>query len=277
MTVLKKLILLVIAVCVCEGFSQTLRLASWNVRCIEKKDSLQGDAWSKRVPEIAKLIRFLDFEIVGMQEVDSVQHSDLFALLPEYRWVPQSTEGNPIIYLADRFDLMDHGAIWYSAGMIPGVKGWDAKHPRFCIWARFKDKKYGNDFFVFNAHWDHKGDTSRVESAKMTTSLLPRLALGRPFFFMGDLNSKPNRRALKIMEESGFNDARKEASMVYASRPSFNHFRDNNPEDSNYDYIYFVGPVDVSRFGVMDNTYWDGKTRRYPSDHFPIMAEIKFR
>ena len=43
--------------------------------------------------------------------------------------------------------------------------GWDAALPRFCTYAKFRDKKSGENFWVFNTHFNHVGERAREESA----------------------------------------------------------------------------------------------------------------
>ena len=257
--------------------AEPLRIASWNIRCVEVKDSLQGDAWSKRAPEMAGVIRFRNFEVLGMQEVDSLQRETLTELLPGYRWVYEETyEGNPIAFLEERFDLKDHGVFWYSRSMIPGAKDWDSKHPRFCNWVLLLDKKSQKEFFVFNTHWDNRGDTARVESARMTISLVSKITGDTPSILMGDFNVKPERKPLKMLKENGFFlDARETAPIQSHPEGSFTKFRTNRHSEETLDHMFYRGGAKILRFGVLRETYYDGETFRFPSDHHPIMGEFE--
>lgn len=260
-----------------KTFAEPIRIATWNIRCIDQKDSLNGDTWLKRAPEISLLTHFHHFEIIGMQEVDSIQQMMLSNLLPEYKWISGEHHGNPIAYLPSRFEVVNQGTFWYSKDGQSNTKGWDARHPRFCNWAHFLEKNTKKEFFIFNSHWDHKGDTARIESAKLALNKIPDIVKNKTFFFLGDFNSKPNRKALKLLEKGGLFDARTKAKYVYAPKPSFNHYKENNPEDNNLDYIYFLGNVNIIRFGILDNTYRDENRLRFPSDHFPLMIDFEFK
>ena len=81
---IKDAFLVVLLFSVNLSFAEDFRIGSWNVRCVEKSDSLAGDAWSKRVPEISKIIHFIDFDVVGIQEADSLQTADLSRFLNEF-------------------------------------------------------------------------------------------------------------------------------------------------------------------------------------------------
>ena len=275
----KALALLCALLMVAVSHAEPFRIATWNVRCIEVKDSLQGDAWSKRAPEIAKVVRFRNFDVVGMQEVDSTQRGMLEELLPEYEWVlDRSTEGNPIAFRKDRLELLDNGVFWYSRSMIPGAKDWDSKHPRYCNWVRLVERETRKEFFVFNTHWDNKGDTARMESARMTRSLVPRIAGESATVLMGDLNIKPGRKPIQILkEDSLFREALEISPIVSIPEGSFTKFRTDRHSEATLDHMFCRGSVDILRYGILRESYFDGEKYRFPSDHHPVMIEIEVR
>lgn len=275
----KALALMCALLMVAVSHAEPFRIATWNVRCIEVKDSLQGDAWSKRAPEIAKVVRFRNFDVVGMQEVDSTQRGMLEELLPEYEWVlDRSTEGNPIAFRKDRLELLDNGVFWYSRSMIPGAKDWDSKHPRYCNWVRLVERETRKELFVFNTHWDNKGDTARMESARMTRSLVPRIAGESATVLMGDLNIKPGRKPIQILkEDSLFREALEISPIVSIPEGSFTKFRTDRHSEATLDHMFCRGSVDILRYGILRETYFDGEKYRFPSDHHPVMIEIEVR
>ena len=273
----KALALMCALLMVAVSHAEPFRIATWNVRCIEVKDSLQGDAWSKRAPEIAKVVRFRNFDVVGMQEVDSTQRGMLEELLPEYEWVlDRSTEGNPIAFRKDRLELLDNGVFWYSRSMIPGAKDWDSKHPRYCNWVRLVERETRKELFVFNTHWDNKGDTARMESARMVRNLVPRIAGESATVLMGDLNIKPGRKPIQILkEDSLFREALEISPIVSIPEGSFTKFRTDRHSEATLDHMFCRGSVDILRYGILRETYFDGEQYRFPSDHHPVMIEIE--
>jgi len=60
-------------------FAQTLTVGSFNVRYDNSRDS--GNLWSSRLPRVAALIEFHEFDIVGTQEGLQHQLDGLQALL----------------------------------------------------------------------------------------------------------------------------------------------------------------------------------------------------
>lgn len=275
---MRKILFLLMFFFACAS-AETIRVASWNVRCIQKSDSLQGDAWSKRVPEIANVVKFRQFDVLGLQEVDTVQYLMLAPLLQEYRWLQDEfSEGNPILFLKDRFDLVNRGIFWYSSTGIPREKGWDAKNARYCFWVRLQDKNTKKDFFVFNTHWDHKGEIARVESARMTTEQVPFIAGKTATIFMGDLNIKPNRKASNRLKKNGvFREALLTAPVLSIPEGSFTKFRTDRHSEETLDHMFYRGNIEILRYGILRETYFDGETYRFPSDHHPVMGEFEIK
>ena len=50
------------------SYGVELRYASWNIRWEDPRDVENGDAWEKRKEPIANVIKYHDFDIVGLQE-----------------------------------------------------------------------------------------------------------------------------------------------------------------------------------------------------------------
>ena len=144
---------------------ELLSFATWNLRYANKKDSLAGNGWTKRVEHISNVIRFNDLEVVNLQEmneVDSVPMTNmLLEKLPGYAAVTCGDslckDYNPIVYKKESIRLMENGVFWFSPNPDSAEKGWDAMYRRFCTWAKFE--KNGYSFYVFNVHWDHRGVT----------------------------------------------------------------------------------------------------------------------
>ncbi|NTU96176.1 MAG: endonuclease, partial [Bacteroidales bacterium] len=67
--------------------AQTINIATFNIRYENKSDSLNGNGWGQRLPVVAKLIQFHDFDIFGAQEVFYGQLNGMLSLMPEYGFI----------------------------------------------------------------------------------------------------------------------------------------------------------------------------------------------
>ena len=131
---------------------------------------------------------------------------------------------------------------------------------------------------MFNTHWDNKGDTARMESARMVRNLVPRIAGESATVLMGDLNIKPGRKPIQILkEDSLFREALEISPIVSIPEGSFTKFRTDRHSEATLDHMFCRGGVDILRYGILRETYFDGEQYRFPSDHHPVMIEIEVR
>lgn len=255
-------------------FAKELIYATWNVRYANSKDSINGDGWEKRVPVIADMAHFYDFDILSVQEPDLNQVADLAALLPEYDYVQTNSRYfHPIFYKKGMFSVLDSGMFWYSESGEPGSIGWNASQKRFCSWVKFSN---GNDtLFVFNGHWDHKSWEARKESAKLTIKKIKEIAGKGKVVFSGDLNVEPKKEPYNTLRRSSvIEDSRVIAKYVYASNNSFNGFDAETYGRWHIDYVFVSPSFNVMKYGVLNDCYYDGNKWRHPSDHSPVMIKI---
>jgi len=261
--------------------AQTLRVATYNMRNDNNsEDSTHGNGWKQRCPVIAALISFHDFDIFGTQELLYHQIRDLSKALPQYDSYgigrddgKQAGEHSEIFYKKDKFQILARGDFWLSETPDKPGLGWDATCcNRICSWVYLKDKKSGKKFYVFNAHYDYQKDLARNESSKLILKEIKKIAGTQPVIFMGDLNGGNETEWYKKVANSGvLKDTYKEAKDPYTFNGSFNDFGSEINSDDIIDHIFITKQFSVLKWGILSDTY-HGK---YPSDHFPVMAELK--
>ena len=267
--------------------AQTINIASYNIRYENKSDSLNGNGWGQRLPVIAKLIQFHDFDIFGAQEVFYGQLNGMLSLMPEYGFIgvgrtdgEKSGECSPVFYKEEKFKLMQSGNFWLSETDGKPSVGWDAALPRICTWGKFQIKENGICFWYFNLHMDHIGVKARFESSKLVLEKIKALAGDEAVILTGDFNSDQTSEGYKIISGSGIlQDSYETAEVRYATNGTFNNF---NPLQKTYiriDHIFVSKGFRVMRYGVLTDTYWTetGKgifVTRMPSDHFPVKVVI---
>lgn len=255
---------------------ELLSFATWNLRYANKKDSLAGNGWTKRVEHISNVIRFNDLEVVNLQEmneVDSVPMTNmLLEKLPGYAAVTCGDslckDYNPIVYKEESIRLMENGVFWFSPNPDSAEKGWDAMYRRFCTWAKFE--KNGYSFYVFNVHWDHRGVTARRESAMMSAGKVKEIAGTAPVIFAGDLNCARKYDCYYLLEDRFWHDAQENAGFVFLQDSSFNRFESGIGKKT-LDHIFVTNDIVVSRYGILRAAYYDGKHWRNASDHSPVV------
>lgn len=256
---------------------QTHRLASFNIRWDNPNDV--GNLWKDRAPQVIQLIKFHQIGIVGTQEVLAHQLKELndglgFASIGVGRDDGMANgEFSPIHYDPSRYQVEESGTFWLSPTPDQPSKGWDASLNRVCTWGKFVTSE-GERFYVFNVHYDHIGQQAREESSKLVLAKIKELNRENlPVIWMGDFNVTPDNPAYQlILTQESWKDARLNSKLPsYGPRGTFTAFEWDRLADGIIDHVFIEGKIEVLRHGILTDNY--GK--KYPSDHFPVLVELK--
>lgn len=285
----------------CKDCDAKFNLATYNIRYYSKGDSLAGNTWERRSPQIAEVVRYHGFDIFGTQEGLKFQLEDLKRLLPGFDYIgvgrddgKSRGEHAAIFYDTSKFSLTDHGDFWLSETPdVPGL-GWDAVCYRVCTWGRFRHKESGKEFLYFNLHMDHVGKKARLESGKLIQRKIKEFGEGLPVFLSGDFNVDQTNECYKSIADSDvFDDAYDKASFRHAPNGTWNDWKPGNFSISRIDHIFVSPDVKVNKYGILTDTYLTAeepqdvmkdhdsfdvkffdRTVRIPSDHYPVMIEV---
>jgi len=262
-----------------------VRVMSFNIRYGTANDG--EDRWEKRRDFLVETIKKYDPDLLGMQEVLAEQADFLQQQLPDYGFAgggrddgKRKGEFSPVMFKKNRFELLAHGMWWLSPTPEKvGSKGWDAALPRIVTWARLKDRKSGATLLWFNTHWDHVGNTARVESGKLMRKLIEdNGGPDGPAIVTGDFNSTeetPQYRSLTVGDGTGLKliDAYREVHpQVEENEASFNGFK-GTKKGLRIDWILH-SPQWVATGASIDRADRNGHT---PSDHYPVTAELELK
>lgn len=253
-----------------------IRVASYNLRYNNAADGV--NAWPNRKEEVKALILYHDFDVFGTQEGFIGQLEDLREMSAYSYYGKGRDDGgdggehSAIFYKKDRFALLRSGDFWLSeAPDAPGL-GWDAKCcNRICSWVQLKDVNTQREFYFFNVHFDHEGEVARRESGKLMARKIKEVAADAPAICTGDFNSTPETEQIQAMQ-SVLSDARLASQMPpYGPVGTFNDFKHDAPLQERIDYIFVDRRITVLKYAALT----DAKDRRYPSDHLPVVADVK--
>lgn len=286
-----------------------LRVSSFNVRNDNSGDANAGNGWASRCPVIVNMILFHDMDIVGTQECKNNQVNDLKnALAPyNYNYIGRGRGANPtddeysaIYYKTDKYRLVNSGDFWLSETPDVPSRGWDAALNRICTWGEFEEKATGFRFFAFNLHLDHVGVNARNYGSEVVIEKVRKIANGKPAFLTGDFNVDQSSVGYKIITSScliydSFNLAR----IMYNPTGTFNSFNNTMVTTQRIDHVFVTDHFTVERYGILTDNLWnnltgnftypdanddlpsDAKvqdaTPRLPSDHYPVIVELKYQ
>lgn len=285
--------------------AQSLFVASYNIRYDNQGDSLKGNGWVTRRDPLCNFLNFEQPDIFGCQEVLVGQLHDMATRLTDYSWIgvgrddgKEKGEFEPIFYNKKRLEMLNHGHFWLAPDPTKPVLGWDAACVRLCTWGQFRERYTGFTFFFFNLHMDHVGVTARRESAKLIVSKMKTIAKGKPVVMTGDFNVDQDNEIYKIFAESGIlKDSYSAAKQRFAENGTFNSFSIMGYTKSRIDHIFVSPKFEVDHYAVHTDGYWapvegaEAKqandapsevkiveyTRHNMSDHYPVMAKIRFK
>lgn len=258
--------------------SATLRVVSYNLRYNNPADG--PNAWPHRIDRIAAFVRFFEPDVLGVQEALRSMLDSLQVRLPDYRWVGVGrTDGrdggefSALFYRTDRLELLESHTFWLSpTPEVPGSRGWDAAHERICTWARFRDRRTGQTFFVFNTHFDHEGTRARLESARLLHRVIAERARTAPVLLTGDFNTTEGTPPYQALTTNGLlHDARYRAERGhYGPNTTWNGFERLVP-GRRIDFIFVTADVRVLRHAILVDLDEQG---RFASDHLPVLADV---
>ena len=198
---MKRIILCLLAFAAGVAFAANgtaLKVGTYNIR-LQPGDKGTPNAWESRKADFLNLLRRLDLDAFGLQEVCPGQAEYITNNLPQYVLVGEhrnadrvSGEASPVLYRKDRFDALKCGTFWLSeTPEVPGRKGWGAACPRVCSWMWLKDRKTGKTFCFANTHTDHVSALARKEGMLLIIRRMHEFAPpGTPVIFTGDHNCR---------------------------------------------------------------------------------------
>ena len=256
--------------------AQNMNIATFNIRYDNPRDS--GNLWKDRKEPVTSLIKYHNFDVVGVQEALKNQLDDMQAGLKGYVYHGvgrddgiSKGEHSAIFYKTSKFTLEASGNFWLSTTPEKVGPGWDAKLNRICSWVSLKDKKSGKSFFVFSAHYDHQGVQARVESSKLIMEKIKSIAGDQPVIFMGDLNGNRESEWYLHVANSGLvKDSHGLAKLVHQPNGSFNSFRHDGIRNDVIDHIFVSSHFKANKWAVLTDTYYG----KFPSDHFPVVVQV---
>lgn len=298
-TILTLLLILVLSVQACAAATgeqnsgdPNLIVMTFNIRYGSADD--KADSWPNRRELVYDVLRRHDPDVVGLQEALRFQIDEIRAALPQYDEIgvgreDGKTEGeySAILYRKDHLALGDSGTFWLSdTPEVPGSISWNSACRRVCTWGRFLPKGSGPAFYLFNTHLDHKSQPARQNGAILLSRRIAERRHTDPVILTGDFNAAEDNPAvqyLKGLSELAAPDG------VLAKTPVLlvDSFRAAHPNEQvvgtfhgfqggvnggKIDYIFIQPDVVVKAAQILH----DNKDGRYPSDHFPVLAVLRF-
>ncbi|MBN2176005.1 MAG: endonuclease/exonuclease/phosphatase family protein [Bacteroidales bacterium] len=237
--------------------------------------------WSERKNGIKETINQLKPEIFCVQE--ALDHQVKFLEFGEYKHFgvgrddgKNAGEFSAILFDTIRFGFKNGGNFWLSETPdIAGSKGWDAECVRIATWIHLLDSKTGKLFFVFNTHFDHMGETARLESAGLIKQKIAEIAGDQPVILTGDFNCQRGSDPYQVITDEDFSKPLSDTRYVsdnLSSEPDYSFVGSEfkGSKGNIIDHIFVSQDIKVFKALIYENCQ-NGKC---PSDHLPVVSEI---
>lgn len=259
------------------------KVMTFNMRYDSQRDI--ENSWHHRNESVADLINIERPLIVGAQEITDIMKADLEKHLPDYEIFGMKRtldgEATPILYLKDTIELIEGGTFWLSTTPnIPDTKSFNSFCHRICTWGLFcfkEDRK--RTFRIFNTHLDHKSEEAKYNGIKIVYDKVKELndLFYQPSILMGDFNSKPDSKIIKLIKEILITDNRNptiDAFDLLEDENKVTTFHDftGKTKGEPIDYIFYTKDILVNKTKI----YTDKINGRYVSDHYPVSINFKF-
>jgi endonuclease/exonuclease/phosphatase family metal-dependent hydrolase len=257
-----------------------LRVMTFNLRFASERPP---NAWPARRPVVKQLLEKARPDIFGTQEGLYQQLRDIAADLPRYHWIGLGRDGGSrgefmaIYFDHERFDPLEYDHFWLSdTPNVIASSTWGNSNRRMVTWIKFRDRQAQKDFYLFNTHFDHQIQIAREKSATLLLERIAALKTELPVIVTGDFNATAGKnRAYDILTEGDFltdtwTAAKERREPIVRT---FHNFRGPQPGDDRIDWILTRGPIAAEWTQI--ETF--SANNQFPSDHFPVTAELTFK
>lgn len=271
-----------------------LRVMSFNIQGTWPKEG--PNSWTNRAPLIVALLLSQSPDLIGLQEAQAGNIEYLRRHLPGYTLLPGNCYGNTppneynaILYKRERFELLETGEFWFSPTPDEQSTGNGVDYPMGATWVKLLERQSGSPLLFLNTHFEDgpDGAESRREGARLIIDRMRERSGGElPVIATGDFNWNPDGEAHRLFEAAGYVDTFLAAG---------------NTDGVESTIHCFEGPAyDARKYSNGANTYWridwvlvqpgarrveveactivkDAQPPTYPSDHYPVVADLRMK
>ncbi|MBW6409594.1 endonuclease/exonuclease/phosphatase family protein [Clostridium weizhouense] len=255
-----------------------MKIMTFNLRCDFFLDF--NNRWDIRKNLVFDIIHNYNCDIIGTQEDTNKMFEDISNNISEYNIIgnPRSkklfSERNDLL-ISKENKIIDYKTFWLSETPEKvGSSKWYSVFPRICTTA-ILELKNGKKIRVCNSHLDCFFSKARTYELNKLLEFIKKEQQREelPLIIMGDFNSNPNSKLIKNFTSNKICNKRlvavQEVNKDLYNKATMGHFK-GKENGTHIDYIFVseefeIVDVEIIKYNI------DGK---YPSDHYPLMAEV---
>lgn len=291
----------------------SFRIMTFNVKGAYFNDGENN--WEHRWPLTIEIIKRHAPDLIGFQEVQTPNQATLAEQLTEYDFelgpdtARENSTGrgyhNAIYWNPQRFDKIRSGSFYLSKTPEVYSRDWDGSEVRGVTWVELRDKQTQQAFLYLNSHFPHDSEWARIEGAKLICGRLGAMCgpSALPVLLSADFNSRasdvtdwgavrqlpqdlqrwierampPAAQVYQVLMEAGFRDTFYETAHEDASTVNTFHLfkgRDFPPLGYRIDWILTLDGDQRWQTHTCE-IITDEAPPLYPSDHYPVLAEVE--
>jgi endonuclease/exonuclease/phosphatase family metal-dependent hydrolase len=254
-----------------------MRIMTFNLRFENDKDGDNG--WDNRRDMVVDIINRYEPSILGTQEGKWSQISFLRDRLPEYEALspgrlPDKKIQCPTLFFKKN-DISIEGGRDFWLSKTPHVhlsKDWDSAFPRMLSFAELRIESSYRKMVAAVTHLDHIGVEARYQQAKIIAEWANQQR--SPVILTGDFNDGPSSRIHEALTvpRTGLRDTWELMEKEESPQAYTHHGFTGVPQLARMDWIL----VDVNFTVTHAEIILDHVNGKYPSDHYPYMADVEF-
>lgn len=273
----------------------SFRVMSFNIRGSFRSSDGQNN-WDRRAALNVATIQKYAPDLIGFQELQDGNLSVYRAELPDYQYIVGHDASGPppehqsMFWKPSIFTLLDSGAFWISETPEVHSGSWETDCVRAATWVRLREQTSGTEFIHLNTHLDHRSAWARREGCRLIVRRLADLRQDGtlPAILTGDFNANAHQRAefadeiYRYLRDQGFVDSYLAAGNSDAERSHTFHgfqgerFAPDRPGNAGrIDWLLTLDGAQAWRV-LASGIIRDHAAPVYPSDHYPIFADLTF-
>lgn len=258
-----------------------MKIMTFNLRCDFILDF--NNRWDVRKGIAVNLIKSYKCDCIGVQEVTKKMHDYLHDKLENYNIVGMprskkiSDERNDIL-ISKQYEIEGYKTFWLSdTPEEVGSSKWYSLYPRICTTSVI-NMGNGKKIRVCNSHLDCFLPQAREYGLKKLIEVIKKEQEKEemPLIIMGDFNATPNSRLIQNFKNGVYTDKKMIAvqdfnDSIYKERTRGN-FK-GKKRGLHIDYIFVSEEFEILHAEIVKYN----EKGRYPSDHYPVFAEVRLK
>lgn len=258
-----------------------MRVMTFNLRADNVLDV--RNRWKQRSEIVYDLIQKYDCDIIGLQEVTNHMADDLKNNIKSYHHLGISRTSNwfmerNTVLIKKKYHVLENRTFWLSKEPHKEGSGlWHSLFPRICTMAICEVEGVGK-ICIYNTHLDCLSSVARRYGMRI---ILSAMSEGQkrekiPCILTGDFNVRANSKMMQQFKREAYQlnglRAVQDIKPELYQKATMGGFKDRE-KGLHIDYIFAT-----KEFHIVDAEIIKYNQKgRYPSDHYPILAEMRLR